>query len=77
MEVPEKAGRGSWEDEVGAMLNNPVAKTAYESFMKQPGADKETAMIIATAAHLYEDKLQAMGRAGFTALVKKIRGALA
>jgi len=77
MEVPEKAGRGSWEDEVGAMLEDPAAKTAYESFIKQPGANRETAMIIATAAHLYKDKLQTMGRAEFIALVKRIREALA
>lgn len=71
-----EAGPNSWNGEMAGMLKNPAARTAYENFMNQPGAAREVAMIIAVAAYLYQDQLKAMGKEGFTSMVKGIRAAL-
>lgn len=65
----------SWNNEMAGMLRNSASQTAYENFMKKPGADKKVAIIIAMAAYLYRDQLKDMGRAGFTSMVQRIKAA--
>lgn len=80
-EAEKAEGENPLADELMAMAGDPEIKMVYENFMKQKGADKNTAMIVAVAAFLYKEQLNAMGKEKgkekFVAMVKGIKAAIA
>lgn len=63
-------------DELMAMVADPEIAEAYNNFMAQEGATKESGMIIALVAHLYRNQLKAMGEEKFLEMVKGIKAAI-